>query len=94
MLLTWFLGIWRWLAIISAVASLAWLHGCSTGVEREKDRQAVITAKAVERARKADQNAAAAVSAHKNEVERTNDEARKAAIGSDDPLKAALDSLR
>jgi len=36
MLINWFLGIWRWLAIIAAVASLAWLHGCQTGAQREK----------------------------------------------------------
>jgi hypothetical protein len=39
--------------------------------------------------------AAASASAEtKNEVETTNDEARKAAIGSDDPLRAGLNSIR
>lgn len=94
MIIDWIMGAWRWLAIIAAVAALAWLHGCQTGVEREKARQAALTAKAVEKARKADQSAAAVVAVRKDEVERGNEEARKAADGSDDPLKTALDSLR
>jgi hypothetical protein len=88
------LGAWRWLAIIAAVASLAWLHGCQTGAQREKAAQAAQTAKAIEKARRADQSAAQAVSKAKQEVEKSNADAKAAAAGSDDPLKAALDSLR
>ena len=88
------LGAWRWLAIIAAVASLAWLHGCQTGAQREKAAQAAQTAKAVERARKADQSAAQAVSKAKQETEQSNADAKAAAAGSDDVLKSAFDSLR
>jgi outer membrane murein-binding lipoprotein Lpp len=94
MVLSWFMGIWRWLAIIAAVASLTWLHGCQTGAQREKAAQAAQTAKAIEKARKADQSAAQAVSKAKQETEQSNADAKAAAAGSDDPLRAGLDSLR
>jgi Tfp pilus assembly protein PilE len=94
MVLSWFMGIWRWLAIIAAVALCSYVYGCQTGVQREKAAQAAQTAKAMERARKADQSAAQAVSKAKQETEQSNADAKAAASGSDDPLKAALDSLR
>lgn len=68
-----------------------WLRGHDRAViERHEE---VIEAEVERKAGEASEAAADAAAATKSDVEKTNDEARKAADGSDDPLRAALDSL-
>ena len=80
--------------VMLALLAGSWGHGCQTGVERERERQALITAKALEKARVADSEAAEAVVDTLDEVEQEIEDAREAADASDDPLAAILDSLR
>ena len=96
-MLSTFLGLPRWAHGLIAAAALAtgvllWLHFHDKAVV--KDHEAGV-AQAV-----ATQSAAAAQAGHdaadqtKSEVEKSNEKARKAAAGSDDPLRAGLDGLR
>lgn len=83
-----------WIGVCAALASLAWLHGCHTGVTHERDRNALAAARALEQAREADAAATKAVARTLNEVEAKNERARDAASNSDDPLGDAMRELR
>ena len=90
-------GLPRWAKIAAAVAllvlALPILKGCyDRSVIREHEREvAEQVREKTEAGEKAGRDAAVAT---KSEVEKRNDEARKAAAGSDDPLKSGIDSLR
>lgn len=69
-----------------------WLRSHDRAViERHEE---AITAKTSERASDAAADATEAVADTKGRVEQENEDARNAADGSDDPLRAALDSLQ
>lgn len=68
-----------------------WLRGHDRAViERHEE---VIEAQTSERASDAAADAAEAVAETKGRIDKENEDARKNADGSDDPLRAALDSL-
>lgn len=71
-----------------AVAKAAYDH---TVIARHEAKVAAQVAKAVAAGNEA---AGVAVEAKRTQVEQTNETARQAASGSDDPLRAGLDSLR
>jgi hypothetical protein len=87
-------------AILSAIAAgaLAWalmtayLHFRDARVIRE--HEAEIAEAVAHKTEAAEQAAHDAATTHKQQVETTNDEARDAADGSDDPLRAAFERLR
>lgn len=80
-------------AVVLLVAGFAmWLH-FHTKAAVEADRS-VSNAKAVTRAREADERAREARDRQTQEVSDANEHAEEAAAVSDDPLRAALDSLR
>lgn len=87
----------RWLHGLIAIAALglaflAWDYFDDRAAVREHERK---IAEEVERLDAiADGEARAVASGETSKVEQQNDEARKAATGSDDPLKSALDRLR
>lgn len=96
-MLTALIGLPRWLKLagIGALAVIL-LYGAHRLAVRDAvsdDRQAVAV-EVLERNERAGEAAQATLEAHKTEVEQVNDDARKAASGSDDPLRAGLDSLR
>lgn len=80
-------------AIIAVAIALLlfakWKYDRDLIAEYERGQQAAIA----EIRAKADARAREAATGHIEQVERENDEARKAASGSDDPLKAGLDAL-
>ncbi len=81
------------LALVLAItAFMLWLnHRENAAVEADRAKAAV---EVLGKARRADAAAAATTAAIQNETERTNDDARKAAVDSDDPLAAGFDRLR
>jgi Flp pilus assembly protein TadB len=85
--------VWRWAAVALAAVLLFQLGQCS-GADRERARQAQIEAQAAKNARKRDEAAGAAVRREQDDVRESNQRARDAAAGSDDPLRSFLDSLR
>lgn len=92
-----FLGLprgWHYLAgaIALALVVLVW-HRIGVGRAVRADREQAGTV-ALTEARRADEAAQGQIEATRTEVERTNDEARTAASGSDDPLGSALERLR
>lgn len=72
----------------------AYCAGDASGYARKEAEQLIIERKALEKARAADAVAGEAVKQATDKTERENDKAREAANGSDDPLRAGLDSLR
>lgn len=83
-----------WIGICAALVVLAWLHGCSVGIDKERQRNAVNEAKAIGKAREADADAADAVATTKDKTDEQNERARHAAEHSDDPLADAMRELR
>lgn len=79
-------------ALLVASHTLAYCDGRRDGKEAAEAEQAALQAAALEKARKADQAAAQAVTKGQGDVEAANQRAREA--GGDDPLGAAFDSLR
>lgn len=82
--------------LVLAVLLTAWLwgnHRYSQGYAASEAKHAAIATRAIARARKADAAAQATVDAGNTITAAQNDAARKAAAESDDPLRAALDSL-
>lgn len=80
----------------AAILIVAWAwgnHRYGEGVDDTEAKYAEIARQAAEKARKADSAARGAVDASRGRVAAENDAARKAAEGSDDPLRAGLDSL-
>lgn len=80
-----------------AAAALAWFvdhRAYQRGYGDSEAEHAELARKAAERARVADSAANDTVTRTTDEVEKGNDDARKAAEGSDDPLRAGLDRLR
>lgn len=79
-----------------AIILTAWAwgnHRYSEGVADNEAKHAEIARKAAEKARKADGVARDTVDGTKGRIEAENDAARKAAEGSDDPLRDAMRSL-
>lgn len=86
---------WAWVAFAAALCVIGVYHkGYNAGRDRCEADYAEAARIAGEKARHADSKAGEAVTSTVNEVERKNDEARKAAAGSDDPLKRGIDGLR
>lgn len=85
---------WHYLAGAVALLLTAWVWHLFAvrGAVRADREQAASTA--LQTARDADAASVGAREATRNEVEQTNADARDAANRSDDPLRAALDSLR
>ena len=84
-----------WAALAAAIALLIfWNVAKGTGEAAVEAEVAKADRKAVETARSADEAAGQTVDSTQTEVEQTNDEARQAATGSDDPLADALRRLR
>lgn len=81
------------LLIALACVALLTVHKCAVREAVEADRAAQ-AAKVLEQARGADEASRGVVDGVKTEVERKNEESRKAADGSDDPLRAGLERLR
>ena len=80
-------------AAVALVALLSVLRGCyDRSVIREHERE-VAAALAAKKA-KADDAGRASAGKTKSDVEKRNDQAREAAVGSHDPLKSATDCLR
>lgn len=102
--MTWLLGLRSllksvpWPVWAALALSVAWLIDrnaqYNAGYEQRAAEQAETERKALEKAREADSASRDAVRQFNSELERQNDEAEKAAAGSDDPLRAGLDSLR
>lgn len=90
----------RWQVSLAVLAVLllalggAYLKGRSDGVKITEAKYAAIAAQALAQARKADEAAHAAVTAGNASVAASNEAAREAARNSDDPLAAALESIR
>lgn len=91
----------RPLAILTAFVTVAgmcallwscWLS--SHDAEVIEDHEAKVTAAVIEASASASIAAVESAAAAKSNVEKTNDDARKAADGADDPLKRGLDRLR
>ena len=88
----------RWQIALGVAALLVASHGtayCSGqkhGREAAEAEHAALQAAALEKARKADQAAAQAVTKGQDDVEAANQRAREA--GGDDRLRGAFDSLR
>lgn len=83
-----------WAAL--AIVLVAWLwgnHRYSQGYDDRSAEYAEIARKAAEKARNADEAARGTVDGTKGRIEAENDAARKAAEGSDDPLRDAMRSL-
>jgi hypothetical protein len=95
--LTGFVGLPRWVKL--AVAGIALLglafllHKCAVREAVEADRDAS-KAEALETAREADEAAHGAAGNTRDAIERSNADAKAAAAGADDPLRAGLDRLR
>lgn len=84
-----------WYGLAAALAFWwLWNTAESAGEARERAKWEQVAREAAERAREADSAATGAIEATRNEVEQTNDQARAAATGSDDPLAAGFDRLR
>lgn len=84
-----------WYAL--AAAALLWWVDHRAYDRGWADRDAIAqeeARRAVEAGREADGFSRAASDNTRNEVEATNEQARSSADGSDDPLRAGLDSLR
>lgn len=84
-----------WYAL--AALAVVWFYGnqrYDAGRDECRAEYAEAAREAIEQARQADAVAGEAIQATKDEVEQKNDEARNAAAGSDDPLRAGLDRLR
>lgn len=86
----WAWGIGAGLGLLLAVA--AWLHFHDRAVI--ENHEAEVTKAVTSQAAQAGDAAHSAVSTTQTKVEQQNDEARKAAAGSDDPLRAGFDRLR
>lgn len=91
----------RPLAIATAIIAVAGLCGTlwSCWLDKHDDEvienhEAKITEQVIEASASASIAAVEAATVAKSEVEKTNEQARKAAHGSDDPLRAGLDRLR
>lgn len=86
---------WAWGAILIAAGILAFIvwdifdDKAAVSADRGESK-AVVTG----RARKADETAHGAAQGKIKQVEQSNEQAREAADGSDDPLKSAFDELR
>lgn len=97
MILAWLAAVPRWAKIAAAVAMLCvvalTLHQCAINRAVRADR-AETAAEAHKTAREADAASRGAVDDTRARVEAENQAARDAAAGSDDKLKAAMDSLR
>jgi FtsZ-interacting cell division protein ZipA len=86
---------WVWIAVALGIAALLfgiWLADRERKAV-EADRS-VSRGKVLERARDADERAHGAGEATREAIERSNADAKAASGGSDDPLRAAFDSLR
>lgn len=83
-----------WLGACLVLSSLAWVHGCHTGVDQERARDAANQVKVLGKAREADAAADAKGDTTRAEIEAGNERARDAAKNSDDPLGDALRELR
>lgn len=79
-------------ALLIASHTLAYCDGRRDGREVAEAEYAALQAAALEKARKADQAAAQAVTKGQDDVEAANQRAREA--GGDDRLRGAFDSLR
>ena len=78
--------------VLAITAFMLWLnHRENAAVEADRAKAAAEIAPRQQRAGEAAQATAAAI---QTKAEKENDEARKAAAGSDDPLKSGFDSLR
>ena len=91
------LGLPKWAHVAMGCAALGlafliWLKVHDSNVIEDYERD--ITHEVEKKAGEAADDAGVAVTDTQDEVEQGNDEARKAADGSDDPLRDALDSLR
>jgi hypothetical protein len=85
--------VWCGIAVVAGLFIL-WNVAGNAGEARVEAEQADTARKATERAREADNAAGKATDDTRNDVEQTNDQARDAADGSDDPLRDGLNSLR
>jgi len=87
---------WRLFVLISAVMAVLWWRA-DARADRLQDALTALR-EASDRVRDADkaagQKGADVAAQTKTAVEKSNDDARKAADGSDDPLRDAFDSLR
>lgn len=83
-----------WLAIIIALAVLLGIAKCSYDRSIIDAHEAETAAKVEHKAREGDQAARGAADEIRTETEKSNDDARNAAAGSDDPLRDGLNSLR
>lgn len=80
------------LALIVAFGVWLWFRAHDRAVIREHEREIVEEVR--ERTDRGNAAATEAAAETQDKIEQENDDARKAADGSDDPLKSALDRLR
>jgi hypothetical protein len=85
--------VWIGLAVL-AVALVVFQLGKCSGADQERARQAQIERKAIERTRGADDAARQTITKGQDDVRQSNERAREAASGSDDPLRSFADSVR
>jgi hypothetical protein len=87
---------WQVWAALGALLLLfiAYSQGKGAGVAQERAKQAQIERKAIERTRGADDAARQKVTKGQDDVRQSNERAREAASGSDDPLRSFADSVR
>lgn len=83
-----------WVALILAAIALLWLAKTiyDRSIIREHEREIVEEVR--DKTEAGNAAATEATSETRGRIEQENDDARKAADGSDDPLKSALDRLR
>lgn len=77
------------LAVLTLYAAFRWYVAGEIRQARKNDAAAVAAADAI-----ADDTAGQVASAHASQFAKENDDARKAALDSTDPLRAGLDRLR
>lgn len=77
------------LAVLTLYAAFRWYVAGEIEQARKDDAAAVAAADAI-----ADDTAGQVASAHASQFAKENDDARKAALDSTDPLRAGLDQLR
>ena len=84
-----------WLVLAVLLTGLLWgNHRYSQGVADTEAKYAAIAAQALQDAREADEAAQTTVNTENASVADSNAAAREAAANSDDPLAAALESIR